>query len=202
MLGLVAFTATGRRRRRLPDAQPRPLDRRALPPGRACSTSGATRALIADFGGLRRGHARSSPVFLVVSLSSIGLPGLQRLRGRVPDPARRLDRSARGWSSWPRSGSILAAVYMLWMFQRVFFGEVTNPKNRGCRDLSAARGGGARAARRAGDRHGRRRARLHAARSSLGRRAWSRRSGSGRSRSARRDAVRRRGASRGREVRP
>ena len=34
------------------------------------------------------------------------------------------------------SGVIFAAVYMLWMFQRVMFGEVTNPKNKGLKDLS------------------------------------------------------------------
>src|ERR1041384_988251 len=34
------------------------------------------------------------------------------------------------------SGVILSAVYMLWMFQRVNYGPVTNPKNRGLRDLS------------------------------------------------------------------
>jgi NADH-quinone oxidoreductase subunit M len=33
-------------------------------------------------------------------------------------------------------GVILAAVYILWMYQRVMFGPVTNPKNRGLRDLS------------------------------------------------------------------
>ncbi len=35
------------------------------------------------------------------------------------------------------SGVILAAVYMLWMFQRVMFGEITNPKNEKLEDLSA-----------------------------------------------------------------
>jgi NADH-quinone oxidoreductase subunit M len=34
------------------------------------------------------------------------------------------------------TGVILSAVYMLWMFQRVNYGTVTNPKNRGLRDLS------------------------------------------------------------------
>jgi len=35
------------------------------------------------------------------------------------------------------SGVILSAVYMLWMFQRVNYGPITNPKNKGLRDLSA-----------------------------------------------------------------
>ena len=34
------------------------------------------------------------------------------------------------------TGVILSAVYMLWMFQRVNYGAVTNPKNEGLQDLS------------------------------------------------------------------
>jgi len=34
------------------------------------------------------------------------------------------------------TGVIFAAVYLLWMVQRVFFGKLTNPKNRGLKDLS------------------------------------------------------------------
>jgi len=37
---------------------------------------------------------------------------------------------------WSSLGVILAAAYMLWMVQRVFYGEVTNPKNEKLRDLS------------------------------------------------------------------
>src|SRR5258706_4509459 len=33
------------------------------------------------------------------------------------------------------SGVILSAVYMLWMYQRVVFGEVSNPKNKKLADL-------------------------------------------------------------------
>ena len=52
---------------------------------------------------------------------SIGLPGLNGLRRRVPDPARRVPLDPAGWRRSRRIGVILSAVYMLWMFQRVFF---------------------------------------------------------------------------------
>ena len=47
------------------------------------------------------------------------------------DPSTR-----RRYTAVAATGVILSAVYMLWMFQRVNYGPVTNPKNRGLRDLS------------------------------------------------------------------
>jgi len=38
------------------------------------------------------------------------------------------------------SGVVLGAIYMLWMYQRVFLGPVTNEKNRGLPDLSFREG--------------------------------------------------------------
>ena len=79
-------------------------------------------------------------LFLIVLLSSIGLPGTNGFVGEFlillgafranPCVARRS----------PRPGVILAAVYMLWMFQRVMFGPVTHEENRGLSDLTRARG--------------------------------------------------------------
>ena len=67
------------------------------------------------------------------------------------------------------TGVILSAVYMLWMFQRVNYGEVTNEKNRNLPDLSAARVGADDSDDRPGHLHGRRAGLLPEAR-------WSRRS--------------------------
>ena len=53
-------------------------------------------------------------------------------------------------------GVILSAVYMLWMFQRVFYGKVTNDHNKGLPDLSLPRMGHRRATGRRRHRHGRR----------------------------------------------
>ncbi|HMK22841.1 MAG TPA: hypothetical protein VK466_10945, partial [Terriglobales bacterium] len=41
------------------------------------------------------------------------------------------------WAAWAVPGVILAAAYLLWLYQRVFFGTVTNPKNEKLHDLSA-----------------------------------------------------------------
>jgi NADH-quinone oxidoreductase subunit M len=71
--------------------------------------------LIAEYGGLKAITPRLVAVFLLVTLSSIGLPGLNGFVG----------------------GVILSATYMLWMFQRVNYGPVTNPKNATLPDLSA-----------------------------------------------------------------
>ena len=46
------------------------------------------------------------------------------------------------WAAVAATGVVLAACYMLWMFQRVFFGPVTHEENRGLRDLTAARAAG------------------------------------------------------------
>jgi len=41
------------------------------------------------------------------------------------------------WAAWAVPGVILAAAYLLWLYQRVFFGPVTNPKNEKLHDLTA-----------------------------------------------------------------
>ena len=40
------------------------------------------------------------------------------------------------WAAWAVLGVILAAAYLLWLYQRVFFGTVTNPKNEKLIDLT------------------------------------------------------------------
>ena len=96
--------------------------------------------LIAEFGGLKAVMPRLVAVFLIITLSSIGLPGLNGFVGEFL-----ILFGAFRWSPWfavvAASGVILSAVYMLWMFQRVNYGPVTNPKNEGLKDLSAARVG-------------------------------------------------------------
>jgi NADH-quinone oxidoreductase subunit M len=41
------------------------------------------------------------------------------------------------WAAWAVPGVVLAAAYLLWLYQRVFFGKVENPKNEKLPDLSA-----------------------------------------------------------------
>ena len=51
--------------------------------------------LIAEFGGLKNVMPRLAAVFLIITLASIGLPGAERVRRRVPDPARRVPLGPR-----------------------------------------------------------------------------------------------------------
>jgi NADH-quinone oxidoreductase subunit M len=91
--------------------------------------------LIAEFGGLKAVMPRFVAAFLIITLSSIGLP---LLNGFVGEWLTIL--GAFKWrpefAVFAATGVILSAVYMLWMFQRVNFGELTNPKNRQLPDLS------------------------------------------------------------------
>ena len=90
--------------------------------------------LISEFGGLKSVMPRLTAAFLIITLASIGLPGLNGFVGEFL-----IMLGAFRWD--PRYvvgaglGVILSAVYMLWMFQRVFYGEVTNPHNAEQPDL-------------------------------------------------------------------
>ena len=90
---------------------------------------------IAEFGGLMRVMPIYATLFLIIVLSSIGLPSLNGFVGEylILVGAYQVSPAAAIISA---SAVILAAVYLLWMFQRVFFGEVTKPANEQVRDLS------------------------------------------------------------------
>ena len=90
--------------------------------------------LISEFGGLKAVMPRLTAAFLIITLASIGLPGLNGFVGEFL-----IMLGAFRWD--PRFvvvaglGIILSAVYMLWMLQRVFFGEITRQENATLRDL-------------------------------------------------------------------
>ena len=91
--------------------------------------------LIADFGGLWAVIPAFSAVFLVVSLSSLGLPGLNGFVGEFLVLVGAFQ--VNPWlAAFATTGIIFAAVYLLWMYQRVIFGEVTHEENRRLTDLS------------------------------------------------------------------
>src|SRR5713226_7431582 len=92
--------------------------------------------LIADFGGLWKVIPSFSALFLVVTLSSAGLPGLNGFVGEFLVLLGAF-RVSRGLAAVATTGIIFAAVYLLWMYQRVIFGEVTHEENRRLHDLSA-----------------------------------------------------------------
>jgi NADH-quinone oxidoreductase subunit M len=94
---------------------------------------------IADFGGLAHGMPRYATVFMITTLASIGLPGLAGFVGEFMILFGTFKSTAvaggRVMAVLAATGVVLGAIYMLWMYQRVFLGKVTNPKNEGLADL-------------------------------------------------------------------
>jgi NADH-quinone oxidoreductase subunit M len=90
---------------------------------------------IAEFGGLSATLPWFAAMFLIICLSSLGLPGLNGFIGEFL-----ILLGAFQMSPWvtaiAATGVILAAIYLLWMFQRVMFGPITNEKNRGLPDIT------------------------------------------------------------------
>jgi NADH-quinone oxidoreductase subunit M len=91
--------------------------------------------MIADFGGLSTPMPIYATIFMIVALSSIGLPGLNGFVGEFLILLGTW-KVHKLYAIVAASGVIFAACYMLWMFQRVMFGKVTNEKNKDLKDLS------------------------------------------------------------------
>jgi NADH-quinone oxidoreductase subunit M len=90
--------------------------------------------LITEYGGLKKVTPRLVAVFLIVTLSSIGLPGLNGFVGEFLILLGAFRWNPR-FAAFAATGVILSATYMLWMFQRVNYGKVTNEKNATLPDL-------------------------------------------------------------------
>ena len=93
--------------------------------------------LITDFGGLSKQMPVFATIFMIVTFSSIGLPGTNGFVGEFLVLLGAFESQLRWWTVVASSGVILSAVYMLWVFQRVMFGELDNPKNQKLLDLNA-----------------------------------------------------------------
>jgi NADH-quinone oxidoreductase subunit M len=96
--------------------------------------------LISEFGGLAKSMPWFSTLFVFASLSSIGLPFLNGFVGEFFILLGTWTSRAVGhpWiaTMLAATGVIWAAVYMLWMLQRVVFGQITNPENASLSDLN------------------------------------------------------------------
>ena len=90
--------------------------------------------LIADYGGIGKSAPVIAGVFLFVALSSLGLPGLN---GFVGEFLVLLGTYVGyGWWVIPAAfGIVLAAVYLLWAYQRVFHGPLDRDDNRDMPDI-------------------------------------------------------------------
>ncbi len=90
---------------------------------------------IADFGGVATVAPWLSTVFLITTLASVGLPVLNNFVGEflvLQGAAQAYFR----WTVFASLGVILSACYMLWLYQRVFFGETPEPVRSHVMDLS------------------------------------------------------------------
>jgi NADH-quinone oxidoreductase subunit M len=96
--------------------------------------------MISDFGGLARPMPWFSTLFVIASLSSIGLPFLNGFVGEFLIMLGAWTSSAvqHAWivTMLAGTGVIWAAVYMLWMLQRVVFGTTTSEVNARLSDLN------------------------------------------------------------------
>ena len=91
--------------------------------------------LISDFGGIAHVMPIFATLFLIVTFSSIGLPGTNGFVGEFLILLGTF-KSNVTYAVIGTAGIVLAAVYMLWMVQRVFFGEVNNEQNKSLVDVS------------------------------------------------------------------
>ncbi len=90
--------------------------------------------MIEDFGGIAKQMPMLSAFFMVITLSSIGLPGLNGFVGEflILLGSFRLNPV---YAVLAATGVILSAVYMLNMYQRVFFGQLTSNENLSMKDM-------------------------------------------------------------------
>jgi len=94
-----------------------------------------TRA-IANYGGLAKSAPVLAGVFLFIVMSSIGLPGLNGFVGEFLILVGTFS-SYRWWAVPATFGVVLAAIYLLWAYQRVFHGPITHPANAELSDMKA-----------------------------------------------------------------
>jgi NADH-quinone oxidoreductase subunit M len=91
---------------------------------------------IADYGGVATAAPWLSTTFLITTLASIGLPTLNNFVGEFL-VLQGTAISNYTWAIWASIGVILSACYMLWMYQRVFYGEVSEAVKHHLPDLGA-----------------------------------------------------------------
>jgi NADH-quinone oxidoreductase subunit M len=97
---------------------------------------------IAEYGGISNVMPVYATITMIMFLSSMGLPLLNGYIGEFSIlQGTFMEKDIAGhpgyfWVAWAVPGVVLAAAYLLWLYQRVFFGTVTNPKNEKLHDLT------------------------------------------------------------------
>jgi NADH-quinone oxidoreductase subunit M len=90
---------------------------------------------ISEFGGISNVMPVYATIAMIMFLSSMGLPLLNGFVGEFTIMQGAFTANWK-WAAWAAPGVVLAAAYLLWLYQRVFFGTVTNPENEKLHDLT------------------------------------------------------------------
>ena len=90
---------------------------------------------ISEYGGLSKTMPVFAAVFLIMTMSSIGLPTLNGFIGEILI-LQGIFVVSKWWAAVAATGIVLGAAYMLWLYQRTMFGTIDNPKNEGLADLN------------------------------------------------------------------
>ena len=90
--------------------------------------------LISEFGGLATPMPALAALYLFSCFASAGLPMLNGFVGEFLILSGTFQKHA-AWASWATLGVIFSSVYLLWSYQRVFYGSVTQDKNAKLPDL-------------------------------------------------------------------
>jgi NADH-quinone oxidoreductase subunit M len=90
---------------------------------------------ISEYGGLSKVMPVYAAIFLVMTMSSIGLPMLNGFIGELLI-LQGVFVASKWWAAFAGSGVVLGAAYMLYLYQRTMFGTIENPKNERLLDLS------------------------------------------------------------------
>jgi NADH-quinone oxidoreductase subunit M len=91
--------------------------------------------MIKDYGGLAKVMPLYATFFLITALSSMGLPALNGFIGEFTILLG-VANVSMVWAAFAALGIVLGAAYLLWMYQRVFWGPLDNPENQGLKDLN------------------------------------------------------------------
>jgi NADH-quinone oxidoreductase subunit M len=90
---------------------------------------------ISEYGGLSKVMPVYAAVFLIMTMSSIGLPALNGFIGEFLI-LQGVFTASKMWAAFAASGIVLGAAYMLYLYQRTMFGKIENPKNERLIDLN------------------------------------------------------------------
>jgi NADH-quinone oxidoreductase subunit M len=91
--------------------------------------------LISEYGGLAKQMPMYATIFLIAALSSMGLPALNGFIGEFMILLGAANRSMV-WAAFAAVGIVLGAAYLLWLYQRVFWGPLDNPANMKLLDVN------------------------------------------------------------------